>query len=214
MSRFTILLGGDLYSTPRLAAQIADTRVIAADSGIRHAAALGVVPELWVGDFDSAPDTLEKTLAGVERRSFPKEKDQTDGELAVKKALERGASSLVFAGAFGGQRFDHSFFHATLAVELAENGTPVLLTSGRQEATPLIRAGQRFDYDDGMTFSVIAFTNLEGLTVDGARWPLKNVNVPFGSSWTISNEVSGQLSARLAAGRAILLAHPYPDEGF
>ena len=214
MSRFTILLGGDLFPTPRLAAQIAGTRVIAADSGIRHAAALGVTPELWVGDFDSVPEILDRTLAAVERRSFPKEKDQTDGELAVKKALERGASSFLLAGAFGGPRFDHSFFHATLAIRLAEEGIAVLLSSGRQEATPLRPNVERFDYEQGTIFSVIAFTDLEGLTLEGAHWPLKRVHVPFGSSWTISNEVRGQLSANLGSGRALLLAHPFPDEGF
>ncbi|MCO5064644.1 MAG: thiamine diphosphokinase [Rhizobiaceae bacterium] len=214
MSRFTILLGGDLVLTPRLLAQIAGSRVIAADSGIRHASALEVVPELWVGDFDSVPPVLERALAGVERRSFPKEKDQTDGELAVAKAIERGATDLVLAGAFGGPRFDHSFFHSALAVRMLEQGTPVLLTSGAQEATPLGPQARRFDYDDGTVFSVMAFTDLEGLTVEGAHWPLHAARVSFGSSRTISNEVRGALTVSLASGRALLLAHPFPGEDF
>jgi thiamine pyrophosphokinase len=60
MSRFTILLGGDLTVTPRLAGQIAGTRIVAADSGLLHAGPLKVAPELWVGDFDSTePDWLD-----------------------------------------------------------------------------------------------------------------------------------------------------------
>lgn len=214
MSRFTILLGGDIVPTPRLAEQIAGTRIIAADSGMRHAEALDVVPELWVGDFDSVPAYLNRTLAGVERRSFPKEKDQTDGELAVNKALERGATSLLIAGAFGGPRFDHSFLHMALAITLSERSIPVILTSGAQEGTPLSSESQTFDYANGTMFSVLAFTDLDGLTLEGAHWPLEDVHVPFGSSWTISNEVRDQLTARLGAGRAVLLAHPYPAEGF
>jgi len=60
MSRFTLLLGGDLVRTPLLDRQVAGSRVIAADSGIRHAESLGVTPEMWVGDFDSAPADLRR----------------------------------------------------------------------------------------------------------------------------------------------------------
>ncbi|MGO6903043.1 thiamine diphosphokinase, partial [Rhizobium ruizarguesonis] len=49
-STFTILLGGELSLTERLRHAIAGSRFIAADGGMRHAAALGITPELWVGD--------------------------------------------------------------------------------------------------------------------------------------------------------------------
>lgn len=214
MSDFTILLGGDVSPTPRLMAQVAGTRVIAADAGIRHASTLGLVPELWVGDFDSMPPDGGDALSTVERRVFPKEKDQTDGELAVTEALSCGATSLVLAGAFGGPRFDHSFFHMVLAIRLSELGLKVLLTSGAQEGTPLSSTLRGFDYGDGTVFSVLGLTELDGLRVEGARWPLNAVQVPFGSSWTVSNEVRGELRASLPRGRAVLLAHPYPAEGF
>ena len=43
MTRFAILLGGNLTVTPRLRQQLAGARVIAADSGMTHAAVLGVM---------------------------------------------------------------------------------------------------------------------------------------------------------------------------
>jgi len=210
MSRFTLLLGGDLVRTPLLDRQVAGSRVIAADSGIRHATSLGVTPELWVGDFDSAPADLPAALAAVPQRKFPADKDMTDGELAVAAALERGATSLVLAGAFGGARADHGFLHMALALKLAEAGTATLLTSGAQEGVPLLPGRAGFDYAAGTLFSVLAFSGLSGLSVQGAKWPLSEVEVPFGSSLTLSNEVRGRLEIALARGRAMLLAHPYP----
>ena len=98
MTNFTVLLAGDITPTARLAAQIAGTRIIAADSGMRHAAVLGVVPELWLGDFDSASDPLLADYGEVPRLVFPAAKSMTDGELAVEEALQRGATGLVLVG--------------------------------------------------------------------------------------------------------------------
>lgn len=211
MTTFTILLGGELKRTPRLVRQIAGSRVIAADAGIGHAAMLGLVPELWVGDFDSVPDELPRALEAVPRTTFPAEKDKTDGELAVEAAFARGATALVLAGAFGGPRADHAFLHMVLAVRLAEAGIDIVLTSGSQEGVPLRAGRARFDYEAGTLFSILGFSDLTGLSLAGAKWPLDAVQVPFGSSLTISNEVCDGLDVTLGGGRAMLLAHPYPE---
>ncbi|MDN5926936.1 MAG: thiamine diphosphokinase [Hyphomicrobiales bacterium] len=206
MSRFTILLGGDLTVTPRLLEQIAGTHIVAADSGLLHAAPLKVAPELWVGDFDSTePDWLD-SYDGIERIVYPADKDNTDGEIAVGEALKRGATSLVLAGAFGGPRADHAFLHLALAIQLAERGVAALLTSGTQEGSVLPHGRRSFDYAPGTMFSILGFSELRGLTVEGAKWPLDDVVVPFGSSLTISNVVKDGLAVRLREGRALLVA--------
>lgn len=214
MSRFVILLGGELQPTPRLAREVSGARVIAADNGMRHAGALGVVPELWTGDFDSVPEQLLAQWPDMPREVFPAGKDKTDGELAVAAALARGATSLLLAGAFGGERGDHAYLHLALAMRLAEQGVPTSLTDGAQEGHPLPLGSARFDYAPGTVFSVIGFSELAGLSVHGARWPLKRVVVPFGSSLTISNEVTETLEIELESGRAMLIAHPYPAPTF
>jgi thiamine pyrophosphokinase len=68
-----------------------------------------------------------------------------------------------------------------------------------------------FDYAEGTLFSILGFSALSGLSVEGARWLLANVEVPFGSSLTLSNEVRGRLRVTLGGGRAMLIAHPYPQ---
>jgi thiamine pyrophosphokinase len=214
MSRFAILLGGDLVRTPRVYAQVAGCRVIAADGGMRHAATLGLRPELWVGDFDSVPADLPGDLAAVTRQTFPSEKDKTDGELAIAEALALGATALVLVGAFGGPRADHAFLHLALAFRHARSGTDVVLTSGAQEGVPLLPGTRSFDYEPATLFSILGYSHLSGLSVSGAKWPLDRVEVPFGSSLTISNEVCSELRITLGVGRAMLLAHPHPGKEF
>lgn len=208
MSRFTIFLGGDLVPTPRLARQVAGSRLIAADSGMLRAEALGLVPELWLGDFDSVTVADRERFAQVPRTIFPSDKDKTDGELAADAAIEAGATELVLAGALGGPRADHAFLNLAAGLKLAERGVPTLLSSGVEEASALL-PGRTVDLDlpDGTLFSVLAFSDLSGLTLDGAKWPLDAVEVPFGSSLTLSNRVRGHLRASLRTGRAMLLAH-------
>ena len=188
MNPFTILLGGDLVPTSAVASEVAGTRIIAADAGMRHAESLAVVPELWVGDFDSEPEFLPSHLANIARLRFSHEKDKTDGELAIDIALSRGATSLLLVGAFGGTRGDHEFLHLSLGLRLAEKGMPVKLTSGTQDGYPLLPGDTEFDFPHGTLFSILAFSDLSGLSVKGAKWPLDTVEVEFGSSLTLSNE--------------------------
>ena len=210
---FTILLGGTLTVTERLLGAVAGSRVIAADSGMRHAAALGLVPELWVGDFDSAPEALLAAWPDVERQPYPARKAATDGEIAVQEALERGARRLLLLGALGGERSDHALQHFTQALSLKAEGHEVLLSSGDEEAIALLPGEARLDLPPGSLFSVVGFSDLRGLTIDGARYPLADFSLPFGSSRTISNVAEGPVRLVLETGRAIVLARPYDLSG-
>lgn len=202
---FTILLAGQVSITERLRTQTRGTRVIAADGGIRHAEALGLIPELWVGDFDSAVPQDGRGFPAMERQTYPTDKNATDGALAIEEALKRGATHLILVGAFGG-RTDHTFALLAHACALSKTGLDVLLSSGNEEGTPLSTAPRSFDYARDTQFSVLAFTGLEGLTLAGARWPLDAITMPFGNTRIISNEVAGTLQADVQKGTALLIA--------
>lgn len=211
---FTLLLGGSLTVTDRLRALTTGSRVIAADSGMRHAASLGVAPELWVGDFDSSDAALIERFPTVERRTYPAAKAVTDGEIAVAEAIARGATRLIFAGALSGERSDHALQHYLNALGLVEDGYEVVLTSGEEEAYPFVEQSElALELPKGALFSVLGFTTLEGLTIRNSRYPLQDFRLPFGSSRTISNIAEGPISVSLSRGRAMLLARPYDLSG-
>ena len=210
---FTILLGGNLVVDERLSKTVAGSRFIAADSGIRHASRLGVTPELWVGDFDSTDADLAGQWAGIERQPYPAAKNETDGEIATAEAISRGAKRLIFAGALGGERSDHALQHLIHGLSLAERGLDILLTSGEEEAVPLLPGRKALELPRGSMFSVIGFSDLEKLDIVGARYPLTQFTLPFGSSRTVSNVAEGPVEFSLGSGKAIILARPHDFSG-
>ena len=212
-STFAILLGGMLTPNPRLAATLDGARVIAADGGMRHARALGLTPELWVGDFDSTPPELLAEWPDVPRLPYPAAKAATDGEIAVGEALARGATRILLVGALGGDRSDHAFQLYLSAIRLAEDGLDILMTSGEEEAMPLLPGQKHLDLPEGALFSVLGLTALDGLTIVNARYPLDDFHLPFGSSRTVSNVANGPVQVSLRSGKALILARPFDFSG-
>ncbi|MEF0940368.1 thiamine diphosphokinase [Rhizobium sp. BR 362] len=210
---FTILLGGELRLTDRLCAAVAGSRFIAADGGMRHAVALNVTPEVWVGDFDSTPADLRGAFPEVPRQPYQPAKAVTDGEIAISEAIDRGATRLILAGAMGGERSDHAIQHMLYGVQLAELGFEVLLTSGDEEAVPLLPGELELALPAGSLFSILGFSDLTGLFIHNARYPLRDFHLPFGASRTISNVAEGPVRLSLGSGRAIVLARPYDLSG-
>lgn len=207
MSRFAILLGGNLTVTPRVLRQIEGARVLAADSGMIHAEPLGVDPDLWIGDFDSAGPDLFVRHVNVLRKPYPAAKDATDGEIAIDTALKEGATELILVGGFGGQS-DHMLGHFGLMLKLARAGIRVIMTSGDEEAYPLLPGEHSFDFADDARMSIVPFADLTGLDIEGVSWPLKQRTVSLGSSLTMSNVVRGPVTVRLHEGYAVLIAMP------
>lgn len=207
MSIFAILLGGDLVVTPRLKKQIAGARVIAADSGMMHAAALKLVPELWVGDFDSAGSELVVQYRDVPRETFPAEKDATDGAIAVAEAIRRGATEIILLGALGGQA-DHTTGVLGQSLQIARGGRRCLMTSGSEEAWPVLPGESSADLPANTRLSIVPWSDLEGLDLEGVKWPLTARNVPLGSTLTLSNIANGPVRIALRAGYAIAIAYP------
>ena len=205
--RFSVLLGGDLTPTPRLLSQSAGTRAIAADSGIAHAARLGLDVELWVGDFDSASAAMQASSRHLPRQTHPTDKDKTDGEIAIDAALARGAAELLLIGALGGQT-DHALGNLALLLSLARRGVPSLASSGNEEAYALLPGRMTLELPPGSRLSLIALEDLVGLDLAGVRWPLSRARIGVGSTRTLSNVAIARVEIGLETGTGIVLAYP------
>ncbi len=212
MKKCVILLGGDIVATPRLMEQCKDALVLAADSGVRHAVPLGLTVDCWLGDFDSTTPALARKFKDLPRKIFPRDKDMTDGELAIEEAIGRDCDSFILVGAFGGARTDHALLHGFQAVALRKRGFAVQLTSGTEEAWPILPGTHVFELEPGALFSLVGFGALEGVTLDGAKWPLQNRHVPAGSSLTMSNVATGPVTVSLTAGEGLFISSSSRDQ--
>ena len=84
-----------ILNTPDEIGEITESDVICADNGLSR---IHVTPVAVVGDLDS----LENRKDGLNYVVFPKEKDETDGQLALLYAKQAGYDAVTIYGATGG----------------------------------------------------------------------------------------------------------------
>ena len=166
--------------------------IIAADAGYLTAKRLGVIPDVVLGDFDTLGE--ENIPDGVECLRVPTEKDDTDTQLAVHIAIERGAEEIVIVGGLSG-RIDHTL--STLAIledlwERKENRVYAILTDGKNRVRFIRSSGTILPRSQYRYFSLIAADELvKGISIDGCKYPMRNGRISRRRQWAVSNEITG-----------------------
>jgi thiamine pyrophosphokinase len=164
--------------------------ILAADSGFSNARALGVMPQILLGDFDSLGDGVE-VPDGVEVIRVPAEKDDTDTQLAVRTALERGATELVIIGGLEG-RLDHTLSSIAILEYLDKNHIHALMTSGKNRVRFLRNNSTLIARDKHRYLSLIAADPVvKGVTLEGCKYPLKKARLSRLFQFAVSNEITG-----------------------
>ena len=186
-----------------------DDTIICADGGTLHALAMGLTPDLIVGDLDSLPEAVAAQMEakGVEIQRHPVNKDQTDLELALQAAVQRGAEEILILTALGG-RLDQTLANILLLTRPEWRGVRLRLAEGNQSAW-LLRGPDSLTLrgQPGDTLSVVVLSqHLRQLTLQNVKWPLSNAAVSLGSTRTISNAfVKAEAKIQLAQGIALVI---------
>jgi len=90
MQRIIIFANGELPDLEQARAILRDDDyILCADGGARHALALDLIPNLVIGDMDSIDSAEWKRLEvkNIPIEFFPRDKNETDLELAINKAI-------------------------------------------------------------------------------------------------------------------------------
>jgi thiamine pyrophosphokinase len=193
MKRAIIFANGSMTVPPPIIDELdASDLIIAADGGTRHCKALGIKPNVIVGDFDSLGHDEVSTYEsqGVEMIKFPRDKNETDLELALQYASTQAVSQVFILAALG-NRWDMTVANILLAANSKFSHMAILLLDGMQELSILQGKGQ-FDIDDkkGAILSLIPIgSDALGVTTHGLEYPLSDESLFFSSPRGVSNVI-------------------------
>jgi thiamine pyrophosphokinase len=193
--------------------------VIAADAGACWLDDVGAAPDLLVGDLDSIGEPLlERLLAsGVSVDRHAAEKDESDAELALDRAVAEGADVIVMLGALAGERLDHELANLLLIADPRWRGAvrDLRIVTGATTVRA-VHGGERLELAGSIGDIVTLLPvggDAQGVTTDGLRYPLSDEELRFGRSRGLSNVVQRAGASVWLAGGTLLLVEVRQEGG-
>ncbi|MFI8686317.1 thiamine diphosphokinase [Rossellomorea sp. NPDC077527] len=182
---------------------------VGVDRGVSTLLEQKIKPDIAFGDFDSVNEVEWKLIQEnvLEVNRYKPEKDETDLELAMNWAIDQQPEKIKIFGATGG-RLDHFMGNLQLLM------TPHLLDTeieveiiDEQNRLYVAKSGEHL-IERNSELQYISFVpiteSVEGITLTGFKYPLKNRNISRGSTLCISNELI-QSSGTFSFSNGILM---------
>ena len=209
MQRIIIFANGELpdLNKARLLPQ-RDDYIICADGGTRHALALGLQPNLVIGDMDSLKEgqwqNLEKAEIPIEL--YPHDKNETDLELAIMRAIELEPKEILVIAALGG-RLDHTLGNLALLSDSRLSAFNARFDDGVEEIF-FCREQAEVHGGSGDTLSLIPWGGpVQGIQTQGLRWSLNRETLYPDKTRGISNEMLSDIASISVESGLLLIVH-------
>ncbi len=178
-----IFSGGEFSALPKYININEYDLVIAADSGYLSARECGISPDIFIGDFDSVPESEVKNTEII--RLYPV-KDMTDTQEAIDAAIARGTTKITLLGALGG-RIDHTLANLHLLKYARDKGA-VAEIADVDSYIRLVDKHTKISRVPGFCLSLIPLTDCTGVSISGVYYPLDDAEMYVGNPYGISNE--------------------------
>ncbi len=185
--------------------------IVAADGGMRHVLAAGLLPDHVIGDLDSAPPEMRAPLEsrGTRFHAHPPAKDETDLELALLWAAGTARSApasgaIAVLGALGG-RPDQELANLLLLALPQLAGLDVVIADDPWTVR-LLRGGETRQWPGrpGDTLSLLPLGGpAAGVTTAGLAYPLRRETLNFGPARGVSNAFVAE-NAAVTLNRGLL----------
>ncbi len=209
MTRIVIFANGELPDVEKARALVRPQDVIVcADGGSRHARALGLKPDLIIGDLDSIlrADWAAAKAAGVAVQQHPHDKNETDLELAVQYAIAQKPTEVLIIGALG-ERLDQTLGNIALLSDARLAEVDVRLDDGVEEVF-FCRGRSRIEGRVGDIVSLLPWGGaVEGVATEGLGWALHSETLQPEKTRGISNELIAPHATVTITFGLLLIAH-------
>lgn len=191
--------------------------VVAADGGYDHAQALGVTPDVIVGDFDSLEGNLPAQQGRFTPRTItlPALKDDPDMLSALKIGWAAGCRVFHIWGGLGG-RMDHAIANIQLMALLAQRGAIGYLHGDDTVITAIADGELAFAAHpvkrDGRMVSVFSHTDVShDVNEPGCKYELLHGELTNTVVQGVSNEFRDNVPARISVAQGTLIVS-FPAE--
>lgn len=209
--RVILFVNGELPAPEKLRARLSSEDIlIAVDGGLRHIVALGLTPDMILGDLDSAnlEDVQKFEAQGVPIRRYPIEKNETDLELGIVAALKHQPQILWIVAAIGG-RLDQTLGNIFLLTQPNLAQLDVRLMDGEQEVF-LIRDQASLTGLPGQTVSLLPLMGtVSGVKTEQLSFPLNHETLYPDQTRGISNRMTGTTAAVSIDSGSLLCIHTF-----
>jgi thiamine pyrophosphokinase len=206
LQRILIFANGELPDIKQAQALLQkDDYIICADGGTRHALALRVRPDLIIGDLDSTEQGVLRKFKeqDVNIELYPRDKNETDLELAIQRALELNPKQIVIIAALGG-RLDQTLANIALLTDPRLSTLDIRLDDGLEE---ILVCRDRAEVH-GRSGDIVSLLPWQGAVSEtqttNLKWVLNKETLYPDKTRGISNEMTSD-TASISIGSGLLV---------
>lgn len=161
---------------------------ICCDGGMKYFFECGIIPDVIIGDFDSAEKEHIEYFKkkDVSFKTFPAEKDFTDMELGLLYALESNADEIFIFGGTG-TRIDHLITNVHILKKALDKGVIAWLIDEHNKICLLDKHIELYGKKNTQVSLIPLTTKVLGVTTKGLYYSLSNYEMEIGNSLGVSN---------------------------
>ena len=209
MNRITIFANGELPDINKVCAILQDDDyIICADGGTRHASSLNLKPDLVIGDMDSTESSLlqKMQMDGVLIELYPRDKNETDLELAISNAIELEPKEIIIVAALGG-RLDQTLANIALLSDPRFSRFALRLDDGVEEIF-FCRDKAEIKGRSGDIVSLIPWgKEVTSVRTENLKWLLNDETLYPEKTRGISNEMTDDVASVKISSGMLLVVH-------